>query len=209
VPQLRWQVHTTADVSRLLDDLIEKLSAVNGQVHENMTRGYGWRLLDSGRRLERSRFLIRVIRDLCTREPQERGTLSLLLDVCDSGITHRTRYQSAPTVNTVLDLLLVDNSNPRSLIHQVDTLKRHFETMPKGEEEDDLSKADRLLLASQSELVLAEIEKLTSVVSKNGVRTHLNRMLKRLDEHLVLLQDVITRTYFQHTLEDPQSYNRR
>lgn len=209
VPQLRWQVHNTADVSRLLDDLIEKLSAVNGQVHENMTRGYGWRLLDSGRRLERSRFVIRVVRDLCTREPQERGTLSLLLDICDSGITHRTRYQAAPTVNTVLDLLLVDNSNPRSVIHQIDSLKRHFETMPKSEEEDGLSEADRLLLATQSELILAEIDKLTSVVSKNGVRTHLNRMLKRVDENLVRLQDVITQTYFQHTLEDPQSYHRR
>lgn len=209
VPQLRWQVHNTADVSRLLDDLIEKLSALNGQIHENMTRGYGWRLLDSGRRLERGRFVIRVVRDLCTREPQELGTLSLLLDICDSGITHRTRYQAAPRINTVLDLLLVDNSNPRSVLHQIDTLRRHFETMPKGELDDALSDADRLLLAAQSDLILADIDKLTSVLSKNGTRTHLNRMLKRLDGNLVTLQDVITQTYFQHTLEQPQSDHRR
>ncbi len=209
VPQLRWQVHNTADVSRLLDDLIEKLSAINGQIHENMTRGYGWRLLDGGRRLERGRFVVKVVRDLCTREPQQLGALSLLLDVCDSGITHRTRYQSNPSVNTVLDLLLVDNSNPRSVIHQIDTLQRHFETMPKGDLNGTLSEADRLLLATQSELALADIDKLASVLSKGGVRTHLNRMLKRVDQNMVKLQDVITRTYFQHTIDDPRLDHRR
>lgn len=202
VPQLRWRVHDTADVSQLLDDLIEKLSAINGQIHENMTRGYGWRLLDGGRRLERGRFVVRVVRDLCTREPQQLGALSLLLDVCDSGITHRMRYQTNPSVNTVLDLLLVDNSNPRSVIHQVDTLQRHFQTMPKGELDDALSDAERLLLATQSELALADIDKLASVISKNGLRTHLNRMLKRIEQNLINLQDVITQTYFQHTLYD-------
>jgi len=209
VPQLRWQVHSTTDVSRLLDDLIEKLSAVNGQIHENMTRGYGWRLLDGGRRLERARFVVRVVRDLCTREPQQVGALSLLLDVCDSGITHRTRYQSNPSVNTVLDLLLVDNSNPRSVIHQVDSLQRHFKTMPKGEVEGALSDAERLLLATQNELALADINKLARVLSKSGVRTHLKRLLDRIQQNMINLQEVITQTYFQHTLEDNQPHARR
>lgn len=209
VPRLRWRVHGTADVARLLDDLIEKLSAVNGQIHENMTRGYGWRLLDGGRRLERTRYVVRVVRELCTREPQETGALSLLLDVCDSGITHRTRYQSAPRVSTVLDLLLVDNSNPRSVIHQVDALQEHFRTMPRGDIEGGLSATERLLLATQNELALADIDKLANVVSKTGVRTHLNRMLKRIEDNMINFQDVVTQTYFQHTLYDVRKERRR
>ncbi len=195
-PQLRWRVHTAADVVHLLDDLIEKLSAVNGQVQENMTRGYGWRLLEAGRRLERSQFLVRVIRELCTREPQADGTLALLLDLCDSTLTHRSRYQSNPTLTTVLDLMLTDDSNPRGLIFQIASLQHHLSTMPRREVEQDLSPAQRLLLATHTDLSLADLEKLANVLSKTGLRTHLNRLLKRTEENLSELQAVLTETYF-------------
>ncbi len=195
-PQLRWRVHTAADVVRLLDDLIEKLSAVNGQIQENMTRGYGWRLLESGRRLERSQFLVRVIRELCTREPQAPGALALLLDLCDSTLTHRSRYQSNPTLSTVLDLMLTDDSNPRGLIFQVESLQHHLATMPRREHEQGLSASQRLLLATHSDLSLADLEKLINVLSKTGLRTHLNRLLKRTEENLSELQAVLTATYF-------------
>ena len=196
VPQLRWRVHTAADVVRLLDDLIEKLSAVNGQIHENMTRSYGWRLLESGRRLERSQFLVRVIRELCTREPQAPGALALLLDLCDSTLTHRSRYQSNPTLSTVLDLILTDDSNPRGLVFQVESLQHHLATMPRGESEQGLSASQRLLLATHSDLSLADLDKLINVLSKTGLRTHLNRLLKRTEENLSELQAVLTATYF-------------
>ncbi len=195
-PQLRWRVHTAADAVRLLDELIEKLSALNGQIHENMTRGYGWRMLDAGRRLERSQYLIRVVRELCTREPQAPGALALLLDASDSALTHRTRYQTNPTLVTALDLLLTDSSNPRGLIHQVEALQDHLTTMPKTESEQELSDAQRLLLAAHTDLALADMEKLTAVVSKSGIRTHLSRLLKRTEENLFELQSVMTKTYF-------------
>ena len=195
-PQLRWRVHTAADVVRLLDDLIEKLSAVNGQIQENMTRGYGWRLLESGRRLERGQFLVRVIRELCTREPQAPGALALLLDLCDSTLTHRSRYQSSPTLSTVLDLMLTDDSNPRGLIFQVESLQRHLASMPGRDSEQGLTPTQRLLLATHSDLSLADLDKLINVLSKAGLRTHLNRLLKRTEENLSQLQAVLTETYF-------------
>ena len=197
VPQQRWR--PVSDVPGLLDDLVQKLSAVNGQIYENMTRGYGWGLLDSGRRLERGRFVLRVVRDLCTREPQQPGALSLVLDVCDSSITHRARYQSNPSLNTVLDLLLIDNSNPRAVVYQIEALQRHFQAMPKEQLDQGLNETERLLLAAHSELALADVEKLISVLSKTGVRTHLNRLLKRVEQNLAAFQEVVTRTYFDHT----------
>ncbi|MGE3464847.1 MAG: alpha-E domain-containing protein, partial [Pseudomonadales bacterium] len=195
-PQLRWRVHTAADAVRLLDELVEKLSALNGQIHENMTRGYGWRMLDAGRRLERALYLIRVVRELCTREPQAPGALALLLDASDSALTHRTRYQTNPTLVTALDLLLTDSSNPRGLIHQVESLQDHLTTMPKTSAEQELSDAERLLLAAHTDLALADMEKLTAVVSKSGIRNHLNRLLKRTEDNLFALQSVMTKTYF-------------
>jgi uncharacterized alpha-E superfamily protein len=161
-----------------------------------MTQSYGWRLLDSGRRLERSQYLIRVIRQLCTRAELAPGALALLLDACDSTLTHRTRYQTNPTLTTVLDLLLTDDSNPRALLHQVEALQSHLTTMPERDGERALSETHRLLLAVHTDLVLADMDKLTGVVSKTGVRTHLNRLLKRSEQNLSFLQAVLTSTYF-------------
>ncbi|MDH3640576.1 MAG: circularly permuted type 2 ATP-grasp protein [Gammaproteobacteria bacterium] len=200
VPELRWRVHSVADVVRLLDDLIEKLSAINGQIYENMTRGYGWRLLDMGRRLERCTYVVRVVRDLCTREPQHLGALDLMLDVCDSTITHRARYQANPTLSTALDLLLTDNSNPRSVIYQIEKLQAHMATMPLEQNDGALSESARILLAAHSDLALTDIDKLVEVISKQGLRTHLNRLLKRLEKSMGSLHEVVTRTYFDHTI---------
>jgi len=201
VPELRWRVHSVADAGRLLDDLIEKLSAINGQIYENMTRGYGWRLLDMGRRVERCTYVVRVVRDLCTREPQQLGALNLLLDVCDSSITHRARYQSNPTLHTALDLLLTDNSNPRSVAYQIETLQAHMATMPMEQGDGKLSESARILLAAHNELALADVRKLAEVISKQGMHTHLNRLLKRLEEYMQSLLESVTRTYFDHTVD--------
>ena len=41
------------------------------------------------------------------------------------------------------------------------------------------------------------------------MRTHLNRMLKRIEQNMGNLQNVITETYFQHTLYDTRLEHRR
>jgi uncharacterized alpha-E superfamily protein len=48
-----------------------------------------------------------------------------VLEIADSVMTYRRRYFSAPHLVGVLDLLLRDESNPRSLIYQINVLKDH------------------------------------------------------------------------------------
>jgi hypothetical protein len=38
------------------------------------------------------------------------------------------------------------------------------------------------------------------VTSRNGRRTHLNRLLNRCEQGLVKLTDLITQTYFSHSI---------
>ena len=37
------------------------------------------------------------------------------------------------------------------------------------------------------------------MVSKRGVHTHLARLLKRIEQNMIDLHQLITRTYFDHT----------
>ncbi len=56
--------------------------------------------------------------------------LQILLHIADSSITYRTRYLTALRTELVLDLLLVDESNPRSIGFQFAALLDHLAKLP-------------------------------------------------------------------------------
>ncbi len=201
VPSLRWRVHSMSDAVNVLNDLVEAQSAVNGLIHENMTRGYGWRLLDMGRRIERARFTIRVMRELTVRADRDHpGVLGLQLELADSLITYRSRYRAEPQIPAVLDLVLADESNPRSLAFQLSVMRSHLEVMPLEQLQGRLSRAQKLLISIHTEVILADVDKLAGTVSAGGTRTHLNRLLNRCEKGVETLTQLITQTYFSHSV---------
>jgi uncharacterized circularly permuted ATP-grasp superfamily protein/uncharacterized alpha-E superfamily protein len=197
--QQRWRLDHVSDALTLMDQLIERLSGLSGQIQENMTRSYGWRLLELGRRLERGQFALRVMDELVAHTTSS-TYMYLLLDLCDSTITYRARYQSVPNLENLLHLLLLDDSNPRSMIYQISELQKVMSEMPLDQDSDGLSESQRILLIAYHELVLAEPNKMANVISKAGNRTQLRRVLKRLDTTLTTLSELVTATYFAHTL---------
>ncbi|NBC23877.1 MAG: hypothetical protein GVY21_10415 [Gammaproteobacteria bacterium] len=200
VPNLRWRVHSVSDAVSVLNDLVEAQSAVNGLIHENMTRGYGWRLLDMGRRIERARYAIRVMRELMVRADRDTpGVLGLQLELADSLITYRSRYRAEPQTAAVLDLVLADESNPRSLAFQLASMRTHMDVMPLEDLHGHLSRAQKLLISMHTEVLLADVDKLAHTTSTGGNRTHLNRLLNRTEKSIEHLTQLITQTYFSHS----------
>ncbi len=115
----------------LLDGAIVTLSAFVGLVMESTTRGYGWHFLQIGRRLERARHMAELLQAGVAEAPEEiEPYLQILLHIADSSITYRTRYLTALRTDLVLDLLLVDESNPRSIGFQFSALLHHLEKLP-------------------------------------------------------------------------------
>jgi len=204
----RQRTRGIGDAIRLFNDLIRNLSAINGMIQENMTRGYGWRLLDLGRRLERTHYYAGLVRDLTvTASPAESGLLNLLLELADSAMTYRARYKSVPSLPPALDLLLADETNPRSLAFQFAEMEEHLAVMPLEPTQGPASAAQKIVIAERTELRLADVEKLATVKSRAGRRTHLTRLLERVEAATDNLTDVITLTYFSHTHERRVSSN--
>ncbi len=121
----------TGDPLERLNDTLFTLSAFSGLAMESMTRGLGWRFMDIGRRVERAMnqaSLIRVgLPQVCRQSP---STLESLLEIFDSIMTYRARYRASFQPAPVLDLLIMDGSNPKSLAFQVDQLAAHTEHLP-------------------------------------------------------------------------------
>ena len=80
-----------------------------------MTRNFGWRFQDMGRRIERAFNLAELLLALFSEAPsaeEETARLFFVLNVADSTITFRQRYLFAPVLQLILDLLVVDEFQP-------------------------------------------------------------------------------------------------
>jgi uncharacterized alpha-E superfamily protein len=141
--------------------LLRKLAGFSGLVHENMYRFAGWRFLETGRRLERGIQMAGITRWL-TREDAPDGALDMLLEIGDSVMTHRRRYNVAAGANSYIDLLVLDPLNPRSVLFQIAELKEQIDRLPGGIEDGQLSPAARAVLELHTELMVAEPEDMSS-----------------------------------------------
>jgi uncharacterized circularly permuted ATP-grasp superfamily protein/uncharacterized alpha-E superfamily protein len=109
-----------SDAMTILDDAATALMMLSGFALDGMTRDLGWRFMSIGRRLERLQFQTVVLRHALGMTGD--GSLEWLLELSDSIVTYRARYRAQPEWLPVLDLLLLDETNPRSVVFQLDGL---------------------------------------------------------------------------------------
>jgi uncharacterized alpha-E superfamily protein len=111
---------------------LELLSAFSGMERENINRGVGWLFLSMGRRLERAIFMTRQLREI-TRPLAEQDwpLLECLLEVGDSSMAYRSRYYTTLQPLAVLDVLMADETNPRSLDFQLAHFADLYERLPR------------------------------------------------------------------------------
>ena len=105
-----------ADTLNFLDRTITSLMTMSGFALDGMTRDDGWRFLSIGRRLERLAFQCLALQTAFAAEHD--SGLTWLLRLADSIVTYRGRYMSRPEWLPVLDLLILDAANPRSIAFQ-------------------------------------------------------------------------------------------
>jgi uncharacterized alpha-E superfamily protein len=163
-----------------------------------MTRGHGWRFLDMGRKVERSLHMMGLIRaTLATVSAHEGALLEALLEIADSSMTFRRRYLSTLQAAPVLDLLLADESNPRSLAYQLVCLNDDVNHLPHDTPHAGRGPEQRLALSLLTALQLADIDRLAAVSAKS-TRPHLEELLAHLEADLPVLSDRITHHFLSH-----------
>jgi uncharacterized circularly permuted ATP-grasp superfamily protein/uncharacterized alpha-E superfamily protein len=116
----------------MLTDCLELLSAFSGMERENINRGLGWLFMTIGRRLERAIYLARQLREIPpSLSEQDWSLLECLLEVADSSMTYRARYYTTLQPLAVLDVLMADETNPRSLDFQLSHLADLYQKLPR------------------------------------------------------------------------------
>ncbi len=122
---------TQAEAMELLDDAAAASMTIAGFALDGMTRDLGWRFLSLGRRLERLQYLCVLLQNALAMDIN--GDLDWLLELADSIVTYRSRYRAQPEWLPVLDLLILDDSNPRSVLFQLDGILSGLQKMAMNE----------------------------------------------------------------------------
>lgn len=136
-----------------LDNILIYLSSFSGFVGESMTRGSGFRFLELGRRIERASLLCDFLLSVTGKTVTD-GMWEHILKIQNSSMTYRRRYKRLDP-RAVIDLLVFDESNPRSAAHQLRRLEQLTAELP-SRREAGKSEEERLAIQAASTLRLAE-----------------------------------------------------
>jgi uncharacterized alpha-E superfamily protein len=180
-----------ADVPGALSRALEALLALAGLTAESLVRDAGWCLLDAGRRVERAVAVAALVSaTLCDRgRPAADGlVLESVLITAESVITHRRRHHEG--VDTVLQLLLVDRTNPRAVGYQLDRLRADIAGVPgpDGSAEAALAAVERRLATARPATLARR--------SPSGTRPQLRGLLTGLVSDLSRFSDVLETSRF-------------
>eukprot|EP01032_Pedospumella_encystans_P032900 gene32900-37160_t len=103
---------------------VASLAAMTGAQTDRMTRDDAWRLLSIGRHIERLSFLANaLLAGFQNHAVHEVSGFEAMVALFDSTITFHARYQQRRDVATLVDLLVLDAENPRSLAWVTQTLR--------------------------------------------------------------------------------------
>ncbi len=170
-----------------LDVALVDLAALSGLVMESTVRGPAWRFLDLGRRIERTLAVlgsVEAVLGVVAPPLAEQPLADAVLSANESLVAYRRRYRSEFDLHAVLDLLLRDDANPRSLAYQLDRLREHTAGLawPEGS----------ALVQDASLQALAMVE--TAAV--NGRRVSLDELVLQVRGPILQLSGAIVARWF-------------
>jgi uncharacterized alpha-E superfamily protein len=158
------------------------VASLSGLAQENMTQLAGWRFLELGRRIERAIITGRLVRCFALAGAPE-GGLEVLLEFADSQITYRQRYVMVAARAPVIDLVVLDPNNPRSVAFQLDRIEAHLAALPGRSAAGRLSPVQQIAAAIATRLRTLEATAIDEA------------LIIETEQALMKLSDAVTAAY--------------
>ena len=177
-------VPSEAMVIERVNAALRIVASFSGLAQENMNQRTGWRFLDLGRRIERVITTCRFVRHFVS-DPND-GALDVLLELADSQITYRRHYLMIPARAPVIDLVVLDPGNPRSIAFQLDRVEAALAALPRRHEDGRPSLPQQIAIPIAAALRSAEASSFDEA------------FIGRLEADTLKLSDAVTATYLTH-----------
>ncbi|MCY7306897.1 MAG: circularly permuted type 2 ATP-grasp protein [Rhodoferax sp.] len=189
-----------------LQSAAQHMAAITGAQTDRMTRDDGWRLLSIGRHIERLNFHARSLAlGLEADALRHEAGFEAMVALFDSTITFRARFQQSREMAALIDLLVLDRDNPRSLGWVAHTLRGRLAKLA-GSESNELS-ALSLRVPDPASWTLAElcvVDTAPEGAAGGGMGT-LRGALESYCAAALDVSEVVGMTYFTHSRDSNHS----
>jgi len=187
------------EVLYALNQLVKGFAAFNGLLRENMTRESGQLFLDMGQRLERSSHTAHLVfRTLEQSTENEEALLQSLLSICDSPMTYRARYGNMFQTAPVIDLLICDDTNPRSVAYQLQRIVKQLQWLPEVGGAGLFNDEERIIEQLNTRIRTTDAN-LLARANDQGTREALQELLAHCQQDLPHFASLLEQRYFIHT----------
>ncbi|MET0631836.1 MAG: circularly permuted type 2 ATP-grasp protein [Xanthobacteraceae bacterium] len=176
-------VPSEAAILERINGALRIVASFSGLAQENMSQLAGWRYLELGRRIERAIATCRFVRRFAFETDLD-SALDVLLELADSQITYRLRYVMVAARAPVIDLIVLDPNNPRSVAYQLARIELHLAALPKRSDDNRLSPPEQIATALATQIRTADAAALDEAT------------FVAAEASLMKLADVIAATYF-------------
>jgi len=193
--------HGHLQMIHTLDNLITSMVAFIGLNRESISREQGWIMLDVGRKIEQSLLVITMLRTTLIKKYNEQVEYNLHQSVLMSNeglVNYRYKYRRPLQNLLVIDLLLFDPNNPRSLTYQVVRLKSYLQNLPRNNTDKTQPEYERLIL--EADALLKKADKNELARSDGEVYKGLESFLSTLYHQLSAIPGCISKAFFKHEL---------
>ncbi|MFV8835040.1 circularly permuted type 2 ATP-grasp protein [Aquisalimonas sp.] len=189
------------DLPAILDELITLLAAFRGLQEDTMVHSRSWSFLETGRCLERGLLTSAFLRAVMVTPldtPDEPRLLDAVLEHLESLNAYHREHHRQPRPETVLQLVLSSETNPRAVGFQLARLESRLASLPAAGAPDRLSAHQRPVLDARTSLRLSDPEAL--LPGDGGRRDALDSLLRRTADRLGQAARALAAAYFT----DPQ-----
>jgi uncharacterized circularly permuted ATP-grasp superfamily protein/uncharacterized alpha-E superfamily protein len=193
----------------VLDNLITSMAAFTGLNRESISREHGWRMLDTGRKIEQSILLLTMLNTAMVPVHEEQVAYNLMEVVLRSNeslVNYRYKYKAHIQLPLVLDLMLLDPNNPRSLLYYVERIMGYIEHLPKVQLGHVMPEHEKLVLEAYTYLKLSNKDELSVIDEKQGIYSKLEDFINHMTGLLSALPGIISKTYFKHAQGQKQLF---
>ena len=190
--------YSSIEALRALEATSSYLAAITGAQTDRMMRDDGWRLLSIGRHIERLATLSGALAYAFeTKAVFDNSGFSAIVALFDSTITFHAQYQQRRDLPALLDLLVQDPDNPRSLSWVIKTMQGRL--LKLAGNMSDMGDMGDIEANLASKLVLPDLT--TSDMSGYDFAGE----FERCQSAAFALSDAVSRRYFSHASSGSQS----
>lgn len=191
-----------ANIQRTLDGLFNNMFTFLGVIAESMPRDNSFLLLETGKLIERILSRISVIQSnfgVSHAPAVENELIEATLINQHMLVNYRQIYKSHLSVETMLDMILLEARLPYSLTYMLDELRKNLGELPATTRGERLNEAEKLALRASTLIKLASIQDL-SKCNADQEREELFGLLAEVARLVSSVSTYLTNQYFSHAL---------